>query len=102
MKNPASLLLVCALTSIGAWAQPGGGAGRAPRGHTEQAYAEEREPRGHREELRAAIRQQTPPQRPPEAAPGGDRRPRQLSPEERLALRNQLRQQRGENWPRPP
>ena len=95
MHKTLSLLLLGALASAGVWAQQG--SGHAPRGAMER----EHESRGQREELRALIRQQPPPQRP-EGLQGGERRPHQLSPEERQDLRNQLRQQRGENWRRTP
>lgn len=101
MKNPALLLLALVLTSTGAWAQQGGGPGHAPRGGGEQGHAGERAPRGAREELRALIRQQPPPQQE-QALQGMERRSRQLSPEERMALRDQLRQQRAENGRRSP
>lgn len=101
MKNPALLLLVWLLTSTGAWAQQGGGPGRAPRAGMEHGNSAEHPSRGQREALRTLIRQQPPSQRE-EEEPEGVRRPRQLSPEERMALRDQLRQQRGENWRRPP
>lgn len=95
MSKSLSLLLIGALASVGVWAQQG--PGHAPRGGLER----EHEQRGQREELRALIRQQPPPQRP-DGVQGGERRPHQLSPEERMDLRNQLRQQRSENWRRTP
>ena len=98
MKDFALLLLVGALAGTGAWAQQGGGPGRAPRAGMER----EQDPRGQREELRALIRQQPSPPPWEENGQGAERRPRQLSREERMDLRNQLRQQRNENWRRPP
>lgn len=81
---------------MGAWAQPGHG----PRGESIR-NAGDREPRVHREELRALIRQQ-PPARTEEEDAGVPRHPHQLSPEERRNLRNQLRQQRPQDWRHPP
>lgn len=103
MKKSALLLLVWVLTGSSAWAQQGGGPGRAPGGGVERGHPGEREARGQREDLRALIRQQPMPLQPQQQdARGAERRPRQLSPEERMALRDQLRQQRGENLRRPP
>lgn len=90
-----------ALTGTGAWAQQGGGHGRSPRGGSEPGRSGEHEPRGQREELRALIRHQAPPPRE-EREQAVERRSHQLSPEERMALREQLRQQRNVNAQRQP
>lgn len=88
------LLLIGALVNVGAWAQPGAN-------HSPHGGSREPEPQGQREELRTLIRQQVPPQRTDQVQ-GGERRLRQLTPEERRDLRDQLRQQRNDNWRRSP
>lgn len=91
-------VLVGAWLATGAWAQPGHG----PRGGAAQGTRMvDREPHAQREELRTLIRQQ-PPSQWDEDGPEAQRHPRRLSPEERQNLRNQLRQQRGDDWRRPP
>ncbi len=92
-------MLVGAWLGTSAWAQPGHG---PQDGAKEPDRAVERAPRVHRDELRALIRQQPLPlweEGSPGAAPP---HPHQLSPEERRNLRNQLRQQRGEDRRHPP
>lgn len=92
--NKLSLVLLSAvLTAAGATAQPrpgsGGGPGARP-GPSERQGAAERVSPHQREELRTFIRDQR------GAAPDEDRGHRQLSPQERHLLREQLRQQRRE------
>lgn len=100
MKSP--FVLLCLLTSLSSAALAQQGGGGFPRAHGGgERQAAEHEPRHQREELRSLIREQRP-QRPMQSAEQDDGRGRQLSREEREALREQLRQQRRESGRREP
>lgn len=108
MRRPLITFLASVLLCTAALAQPQpGGRARGDEHAGPQSLPRLEDPRGpdvrrQRDDLRSLIREQRHPEHL--QSEGGEREPpaRQLSPEERQALREQLRRQRAENWPRQP
>jgi hypothetical protein len=100
MNIRLSPLLAIAFIACTAAAQQGGGPHPLPAGGASFGAAprDDMAPRHQRDELRSLIRDQRRSDHPAQSAQGDGPASRQLSREERQALRDQLRRQRPENW----